>query len=113
MVAGHLQKKKGLFYIVLNYAAQNGKRKNKWIATGLPVKGNKKKAEEMLIEARKNFVPDSAPLGEDMLFADFMEQWLEIIRSSIQPATYASYTNMIKCVICPYFRKKGIALFLL
>ena len=45
MVAGHLQEKKGLFYIVLNFVDSDGKRKRKWIATGLPVKGNKRKAE--------------------------------------------------------------------
>lgn len=42
MVAGHLQEKKGLFYIVLNCKNEEGKRKPKWIPTGLTVKGNKK-----------------------------------------------------------------------
>lgn len=55
MVAGHLQEKKGLFYIVLNYKDEEGKRKSKWLATGLPVKGNKKKAESLLMDARRNF----------------------------------------------------------
>ena len=44
MVAGHLQEKKGLFYVVLNFIDAEGKRKSKWISTGLPVKGNKRKA---------------------------------------------------------------------
>ena len=43
MVAGHLQEKNGMFYIVLTYPGAAGKRKNKWISTKLPVKGNKKK----------------------------------------------------------------------
>lgn len=54
MVAGHLQEKKGLFYIVLNFVDSDGKRKRKWIATGLPVKGNKRKAEAMLVAERQN-----------------------------------------------------------
>lgn len=41
MVAGHLQEKNGLYYIVLTYPDAAGKRKNKWISTKLPVKGNK------------------------------------------------------------------------
>lgn len=45
-----------------------------------------------------------------MLFADFMEQWLEVAKTSIAVATYASYTNMVKKVISPYFREKGITL---
>ena len=45
MVAGHLREKKGYFYAVLNYTDAHGNRKTKWIATGLVVKGNKKRAE--------------------------------------------------------------------
>lgn len=37
MVAGHLQEKKGFFYIVLNCKDEEGKRKPKWIPTGLTV----------------------------------------------------------------------------
>lgn len=58
MVAGHLQEKNGNYYMVLNYRDVAGKRKSKWVSTGLPVKGNKKKAEKMLMELRSCFVPD-------------------------------------------------------
>ncbi|WP_219221618.1 hypothetical protein [Paenibacillus sp. S150] len=54
MIAGHLQEKKGLFYIVLNCKDDNGRRKPKWIPTGLKIKGNKKRAGILLQEARKN-----------------------------------------------------------
>ena len=43
MVAGHLQEKNGVYYAVLSYRDATGKRKQPWINTGLPVKGNKKK----------------------------------------------------------------------
>lgn len=109
MVAGHVREKKGYFYAVLNYTDVFGNRKTKWIATGLPVKGNKKRAEAFLQEQRRKFVQD-APPADDMLFADFMEQWLEVVKTSIAVATYASYTNMVKKVISPYFREKGITL---
>ena len=42
MTSGHLSEKNGYFYAVLSYTDALGKRKTKWIATGLPVKGNKK-----------------------------------------------------------------------
>ena len=48
MVAGRLQEKNGYYYMVLSYTGADGKRKQPWHATGLPVKGNKRKAEEML-----------------------------------------------------------------
>ncbi len=53
MVAGHLQEKKGYFYMVLTYKDHEGKRKSKWITTGLTVKGNKKRAQDLLQEAKK------------------------------------------------------------
>ena len=48
MVAGHLREKSGHYYAVLNYTDSLGKRKTKWISTGLTVKGNKKRAEAIL-----------------------------------------------------------------
>ena len=74
MVAGHLQEKKGYFYMVLSYPDAAGKRKTKWFPTGLPVKGNKKKAEKMLMETRQTFVPECKPIKDDMLFSDFLLQ---------------------------------------
>lgn len=109
MVAGHLREKKGYFYAVLNYNDAHGNRKTKWIATGLAVKGNKKKAEAFLQEQRRNF-QEEEPLTEDILFADFMEQWLTVAKSTIAITTYASYSNMVKRVIAPYFRERHISL---
>lgn len=114
MVAGHLQEKNDLYYLVLSYKDKNGKRKTKWEATGLPVKKNKKKAEALLLERRRNFIPpvtlSEVRLDDDILFADFMLKWLEIAKSSIQITTYASYQGMVERVIAPYFRKRGIKL---
>ena len=110
MVAGHLQEKNGNYYMVVNYHDAAGKRKTKWFPTGLPVKGNKKKAEKMLMELRKEFVPDEKPLEQGILFSDFMLQWLEIVKPTIAVTTYSSYSNMVKGVIAPYFKVKGISL---
>lgn len=110
MVAGHLQEKKGLFYMVLSYPDASGKRKTKWLPTGLAVKGNKKKAEAMLMETRKTFIPKDKPLQEDILFSDFMLQWLEIARPTIALTTYSSYANMANGVVVPHFKKAGVVL---
>lgn len=114
MVAGHLQEKKGLFYIVLNYKDEMGSRKTKWLPTGLSIKGNKKRAEAMLLEARQNFVPpQSLKEGEshvEMLFADYLLYWIKIAKSTIAISTYASYSEMIHFPIEPYFRKLNVTL---
>ena len=109
MVAGHLREKKGYFYAVLNYTDAHGKRKTKWIATGLAVKGNKKRAEAFLQEQRRSF-QEEVPITGNILFADFMEQWLTVIKSSVAVTTFASYSNTVKKVIVPYFRERQIAL---
>jgi integrase len=111
MVAGHLSEKKGYYYAVLNYTDSLGRRKSKWLATGYTVKGNKKRAEDFLMEARKKFEPeDSKDVNEDILFADFLKKWLGIAKNSIAIPTYASYSNMVNKTICPYFRAKKIKL---
>ena len=110
MVAGHLQEKKGYFYMVLSYPDAAGKRKTKWLPTGLPVKGNKKKAEKMLMETRQTFVPECKPIQEDILFSDFLLQWLEIAKPTLALTTYASYSGMAKSVIIPYFKEREITL---
>ena len=115
MVAGHLQEKNGLYYIVLSYKDANGKRKTPWFATNLPVKGNKRRAEALLLEKRQSFlVPDASPAqadeGEDMLFTDFLQSWLPVAKSTIKLTTYASYVAMTQGVIIPYFQALGITL---
>lgn len=55
MLAGHLQEKNGKYYAVLNCKHHDGSRFPKWIATNLPVKGNKKRAEQMLNEFKTNY----------------------------------------------------------
>ena len=110
MVAGHLQEKKGYFYIVLSYPDVSGKRKTKWIPASLSVKGNKKKAEKLLMEARREFKPECKPIQDDILFSDFMLQWLEIVKPTIAITTYSSYSNMVKGIIVPYFKERGIML---
>ncbi len=121
-VAGHLQEKKGYYYAVLNYKDENGKRKTKWISTKLPVKGNKKKAECILAELRRDFVIPKAVekptqvvskntnAMADMLFADYMIYWLDIIKPNVTLNTFSSYNINVKNVIAPYFREKQITL---
>ena len=110
MIAGHLQEKKGLYYIVLSYKDKSGKRVSKWLPTGLPVKGNKKRAEDMLMAARAEFVAGEAAIDRDMPFSSYLVQWMEIARSTLKPNTAAGYASMIQNPITPYFQQRGITL---
>ena len=112
MVSGTLTLKNGYYYAVLSYQDAAGKPQQKWVSTGLPQKGNKRRAEQELIRIRSEFeVPRVAgELSSNMLFADYLDQWLEIVRARIKPATFGSYQGMVKSTIGPYFRKKELTL---
>lgn len=110
MVAGHLQEKKGNYYIVLNLTDESGSRKPKWIATGLPVKGNKRKAEAMLLEERQKYQTSTPGPNNEMMFADYMLYWLKVIEPDVEIDTYCGYASNIEKCIAPYFRTKKIKL---
>ena len=118
MIAGHLQEKNGMFYVVLNYRDENGKRKTPWISTNLPVKGNKKRAENFMMDVRRNFVPPNVQQIEereamqkgDILFTDFLLKWLRVAKSTVKLTTYASYEMMATRIIIPYFETLNIKL---
>ena len=112
LVAGHLTLKNGRYYAVLNYRNAGGQRKTKWIALGLPEKGNKRKAEAELARLRAEFEPpkEAGDLSSDMLFADYLLEWLEIAKGRLAVATYSSYAAMIKKPVGPYFRQRNLTL---
>lgn len=113
MISGRLQEKDGRYYMVLGLKNADGKRKPKWIATKLPLKGNKKKAEAMLrdtiakYEASESLEPGSAGT---ILFSDFMLEWLNMVKSSIEATTYTAYRHTVKNSIAPYFEKLAVTL---
>ena len=112
MVAGHLTLKNGRYYAVLNYRNAGGQRKTKWISLGLPEKVNKRKAEAELARLRAEFEPpkEVGDLSSDMLFADYLLEWLEIAKGRLAVATYSSYAAMIKKPVGPYFRQRNLTL---
>lgn len=120
MIAGHLKEQDGYFYMVLSEKDDStGKRRSKTLSTGLKIKGNKRRAEQILAETRRTYVfhtpvaPTQSTLPTepaDMLFTDFMLDWLKMIRSSIEVATYARYCNVVEKSVVPYFKELDISL---
>ena len=110
MITGSLQKKNGSYYAALNLKV-DGKRKVKWIATGLPVEGTsirkaqkaldqiratyEKLEEEQLVrsalETQRRLNPDA-----ELMFQDYMAKWLKSSRSTIAATTYTSYNDMVQ-----------------
>ena len=48
-----IQPKGNKLYVVVDVHDENGKRKQKWISTGLDINGNKRKAEEIRKEIER------------------------------------------------------------
>ena len=113
MVAGHLREKDGYYHIVLSYTDENGQRRTPSRSTKLPVKGNKKRAEAMLVEARREKEEElryrimakksGLNVDSDIRFTAFLKDWLKMMRTSLTDVTYSSYEKAICHKIIPYF----------
>ncbi len=113
MVKGSVQTKGGVFYTVIYYYDSMGNRKQKWQSTGLPVKGNKRRAEELLKERITEMEiasENEKNKAKDMKFSEFMSGWLAMIKSTVLITTYGSYEYLIKDRINPYFDSKNMSL---
>ena len=110
MVAGHLREQNGYFQMILSWKGADGKRKSKSISTGLTVKGNKKRAEAMLLKTRKEFNPENLLENADMPFHIFLSKWLKENAFSFSPSTYAEYAYNVRSQIEPFFEKHPIGL---
>ena len=159
-MTGRLVKKNGKFYVVISYKDASGKHKQKWVATGLDTKNNKRIAEEMMRDIVANFdpqaemikktngaysvpMPQARPIvqpqprymqlrqpmaqtgymmnqamsmaqsrfeqNDDLLFGDYLMQWVETAKPNLQLSTYGSYKAKIKHM-APYFNERGITL---
>ena len=103
-VTGSLQVKNNIFYVVINLYDERGKRKPKWVSTGLPVRGNKRKAEEVLNQLKTEYtMKAAAPKGCDLDFLSYLRSWLEIKKGSIQETTYEGYYGLIYGKITQFF----------
>lgn len=101
MVAGHLREQNGIYQMILCYKDTNNKRCSKSISTGLPVKGNKKKAESLLAQTRKEFIP---PIWDkDTHVHIFMNEWIKY--APLEAAEFAQYKQHIAQWIVPYFKE--------
>ena len=108
-MTGSLQEKNGKFYIVLNIQA-HGKRKLKWISTGLAVKGNKRRAEQMLRETLLDYDSGQKIITPDILFSDCVKSWLKLVKRRVDEVTYQGYEVLALRQVAPWFDERGIKL---
>ena len=112
-VTASLQVKNNIYQVVLNYKDINGKRKQKWVSTGLSEKGNnKREANQKMQEILTNFKENlniKQETKNDKLFVSYLKEWLISIKNTIEENTYDSYKVIVN-KICDYFQDKNILL---
>lgn len=123
---GRLVVKNGKYYVVISYQDESSKSKQKWVATGLDEKNNKRAALDMLRTIEAKFANGtlgansqqsqkssalSAEQQEDVssndspLFSDYLYEWLQIAKTNIQVTTYSVYKHRVE-YIAAYFAEK-------
>ena len=128
MITGSVQINKGYYFIVFNLYNEYGKRKPEWHSTGLKVDNNerknnqnKKQAEKILkeelvkINAENSFSNKMNPIAKNskysnILFCDYMLEWLANEKPKVAKTTYIGYEQVVKGRLYPYFKEKKIKL---
>ena len=108
-MTGSLTVKNGKYYAVLNIY-ENGKRKKKWINSGLPEKGNKRKAEQFLRDKLAEHERMEGIVYNDITFSDYVRVWLQHIVRTVDEVTMQGYQTLADGHILPYFDASGIKL---
>lgn len=112
MVTGSIYERKGIYYAIVSYYV-DGTRKQKSVSTGLPVKGNKRRALEFLENLKRTYETKESMENMDgsrLLMTDYMDEWLKIVKPLVERATYKSYDNMVSARIRPHFEKLNLLL---
>ena len=112
MLSGSLQVKNKKYYAVLSIKDSDGKFKTKWVSLNVPAeKGNKRKAEAELKRVIDEYSERSSVDYKDVLFCDYLRQWLEGYKGNIEEVSYESYKNFLDKHLYPYYRSINVKLF--
>lgn len=109
-MTGTLQTKGSKFYAVLNFKNESGQRVQKWINLHLPVRGNRRRAEEMLHDLIEEYQGIESVAPMNTLLSKHIEKWLEMNRARLSGTTYDQYVSILKNHIAPYFDRMGLTL---
>lgn len=127
MITGCLQQKNNTYYAVL-YIKVDGKRKTKWVPTGLPVAGTsqrkaqkafdqirleyeqtqeEKERQEAEEKAREQIEGKRNPQA-DVPFMDYLQKWLLQSKPTISKTTFKGYRTMLDGRVNRYFTELDV-----
>lgn len=113
-MTGSLQVKSGTIYMVIN-TYEGKKRKLRWISTGLPEYGNKRKAQQMLRETLSEMekhpqITEAKVDAYNALFSDYVRHWLTVVEKKVDVITFQGYDILAQTHVLPYFDALGVKL---
>lgn len=110
---GNLRVKRGIWQMVFEYQDATGQRRQKSESTGLPEKGNKRRAQQMLDKRLEELSQQrtAALEARNVLFLTFMSSWLDdVMAYKIRANTLSQYKMILNGYIAKYEPFHGVKL---
>lgn len=123
---GSIQVKRGLLYGVICYNDEFGQRKQKWIATGLPERGNRKEAQKILEKEmkafeekqmlsiqkieRRNRGDEADKTKAGMPFSKWCDLYVDTLKDNVSPSVFYNYKYHYIKLFKEYFDKRRLRL---
>ena len=104
MVAGHLRIQNERYQMILSWTSSDGTRKSKSISTNLPVKGNRRRAEALLIKYREEFNPECSEGSGKTQFYELLDRWIKRTGPTLPRDDYAAHLYNLNTYLIPYFK---------
>lgn len=110
-MTGSIQAKHGKYYIIIRIEDVVGRRKQKWISTGLDATPeNREKAERILEEMDFHEDVNDFLFNRNMAFKDWILYWLNLKKEQVRMNTYEAYYLYATQHIIPFFSSKKITI---
>ncbi|MGM9612206.1 MAG: phage integrase SAM-like domain-containing protein, partial [Butyricicoccus sp.] len=116
-VTATLQEKANRFYIVARIPTVDGSYQQKWLATGLPIAGNKRRAklllDQKLLELQADYERQNRRAGwatsqvGDVPFVEVLDRWMMRKRIEVAASTFEGYQRIL-VRLRPYFERAGL-----
>ena len=109
-MTANLYERYGKYHVMLSWY-QGAIRRQKSVSTDVPIKGNnKRRAEAERIRILEEWEAKISVNFKDILFSEYLRQWLKMVKHTVAETTYASYKAAVENQICPYFEEHRIKL---
>lgn len=112
-VTGSLRLKRGIWQLQFDYQDATGQRKQKSESTGLPEKGNKRRAQKLLEERLSEMTQqyETALDNRKVEFLSFMRSWLDdVVVHQVKENTFSQYNMVYNGYIAKYKPFHGVKL---